>query len=112
MGSVYRVGSVYGTTYHNTAKEADRQRPGGEQPESVDRLDAAGECSLLFAEAVRQEERYFAARLMLQDVCDCFLAEDDEDRRTMEAALKFLRDNPAPAADSAERDGGGRSYGI
>lgn len=110
MSNVYRVGSMYGTNYFNTAKEAVRCKPCGEEPESVERLDAAEECTRLHKSCNDMESDAVTLRRLLRcltDVCsDDVLATDDG-----KAALAYLAKNPAPPADAANRDGG-RSYGV
>ncbi len=110
MSKVYRVGSVYGTTYFNTAKEADRDKPGGEEPESVQRLDAAEECNRLAKDVDEADRTIWALRTLLEDLVH---ACPSDVLRTTEAgrrASKFIKDHPLPSADSCERDGG-RSFG-
>ena len=70
MGNVYRVGSIYGSVYLNTWKEADRCKPGGEEPESVERLDAAEECTRLMKDADDAERTINHLRMLLEDLWD------------------------------------------
>lgn len=111
MSTVYRVGSHHATAYFNTAKDAARYKPGGEEPESVDRLDAADECNDLLTRVEQSERLWNSARLLLEgllDVCPSGVIHGTEAGRR---ASKFIADNPLPAADSSDRDGG-RSYGV
>lgn len=110
MSKVYRVGSLYGTTYHNTAREAARKKPGGEEPESVDRLDAAAECDRLHALAGEWESLFGEARVILIDLVDAL----GSDARLLEPgrrAAAFVASHPLPPATAGDRDGQ-RSYGI
>lgn len=108
MGNVYRVGSMHGTEYFATAREADRCRPGGEEPESVTRLNAATECGRLRDEAERQENLFWAARSLLDELAAWVPSMPDGLARRIDA---FLTANPLPAVTCADRDGQ-RSYGV
>ncbi len=111
MGKVYRVGSLFGIEYFDTAKEADRCKPGGEQPEEVIRLSASGECNRLNRLVDEIEERLHSVRYLLEElltVCDPQTVANTEAGRR---AGKWITDNPLPPADSADRDGQ-RSYGV
>ena len=111
MGKVYRVGGIYGTEYFDTAKEADCCKPGGEEPEEVVRLSAAGECNRLNRMVDETEERLHSVRYLLEEllmVCDPQTVADTEAGRK---AQKYIVDNPLPPATSADRDGQ-RSYGT
>lgn len=110
MSNVYRVGSMYGTVYFNTVREADRCKPGGEEPESVERLDAAEECNRLTQDAEAAERTINGLRMLLEDllgVCPDDVFETPSGQR----ARKFVEDNPLPPATGADRDGQ-RSYGV
>lgn len=111
MSNVYRVGSLYKTEYFNAAKEANRCRPGGEEPESVECVDAAAECNRLERSTEKIEQFGNSARLLLEelrDICpDDVINETEIGRRVS----RFLEENPMPPATSADRDGQ-RSYGT
>ena len=111
MPNVYRVGSIYGTTYFNTAREADRHKPGGEEPEEVIRLDAAGECNRLSRYLDVEEQMSERLRYLLYELAErCepgILSGTDVGRQVQ----KMMRERPIATATAAERDGG-RSYGI
>lgn len=111
MGKVYRVGSLYGTSYFNTLKEANQHKPGGEEPETFDQFDAAEECNRLAKDVSDAERTIHGLRMLLEDlVAACpedLLATSPSGQR----ANKFVTDNPLPPADAADRDGQ-RSYGV
>lgn len=111
MGHVYRVGSMYGTEYFNTAKETDRHKPGGEKPESVRRVDAARECNRLNRLLDETERELNRLRHMLRELLEeCHpngVAETEIGRRVQQ----YFNANPVSPATSADRDGQ-RSYGI
>lgn len=110
MGKVYYVGSIYKEVYFNTAKDCRRCKPGGEEPESVEVLDAAEECNRLMQDVRDAERTITSLRMLLEelrDVCSMDLLEGIFAGRRV---CKFIADNPLPPADSADRDGG-RSYG-
>ena len=111
MGQVYRIGSVYGTQYCGTIKEADRCKPGGEEPETFLRLDAADECNRLNRMLDEAEARINRLRNLLAsllDVCDPLVVAETGAGR---AAQRYVSENPLPPADCADRDGR-RSYGV
>ena len=110
MSNVYRVGSYYETAYFNTGKEADRFKPGGEEPESFERLDAAEECNHLLSEVQEAERTINRLRTLLEelhDACSLEIHHTDIGRRVS----KYIADNPLSPATCSERDGG-RSYGV
>ena len=111
MGKVYRVGGVYGTEYFNTAREADRCKPGGEEPEEVICVDAAGECNRLerYVEAAERFGR--TLRLLLGELRDAYPVELIHGSEIGRRVDKFIAENPLPPADSADREGQ-RSYGV
>jgi hypothetical protein len=111
MSKVYRVESHYGVDYFNTAKEADRHKPGGEEPEEVVRIDGAGERNRLDRPVGENKSRLYHIRHLLEEllaVCDPQTVANTHAGRM---ARKYIDDNPLPPADCAERDGG-RSYGA
>jgi len=111
MPIVYRVGGIFGTEYFGTAREADRYKPGGEEPETFHRIDAAGECNRLNRMVDETERRLDSVRWLLAElleVCDPQTVSGTEAGRKAQA---YIVANPLPRADSSERDGG-RSYGI
>ena len=112
MSHVYRIESIHGdgTEYVNTSREADQCRPGGELPESVTRVDAAGECNRL-ERYVRETERFAqSVRLLLEQLRDECSVEVITGTAIGRKVNQFLADNPLPAATAADRDGQ-RSYG-
>jgi hypothetical protein len=111
MAKVYRVGSLYGTEYFNTVREADRCKPGGELPESVICVDAAGECNRL--ERYMEETERFSqkVRLLLEELRDVCPVEVTHNTEAGRRANKFIVENPLPPATSGDRDGQ-RSYGV
>lgn len=111
MSNIYRVDSLYGIEYFGTSKEADRSRPYGEQPESVQRLNAADECNRLREEADDIERDMNTARLLLAELLDVCPNEIIEQTAAGRNASKFIDEHPMTAATCAERDGD-RSYGI
>jgi hypothetical protein len=110
MGNVYRVDSHYGTEYVNTAREAERCKPGGEEPESVVRVDAAAECNRLERYLEEAERRERSMRLMIEELRDVCPVEVIHGTGIGRQVNKFIANNPLPSADSADRDGQ-RSYG-
>jgi predicted transcriptional regulator len=111
MGNVYRVGSLYGTEYFNTAKDANRFKSGDEHPESIIRLDAAGECNRLERYTEEAERATRTVRWLLEElrnVCPTEIIHETEIGRRVN---KFIAENPLPPADSCDREGE-RSYGI
>ena len=111
MANVYRVGSIYGTEYFNTAKDADKHKPGGEEPESFVRVDAAAECNRL-ERYVEDAERFSSRlRLLLEELRDACPAEVIHGTEVGRRVNKVIAENPLPPATSADRDGQ-RSYGV
>lgn len=110
MAKVYRVESLYGTEYFNTAREADRHKPNGEEPEGVVCLDAAGECNRLERDMESAERSIRGMRLMIEQLRDACPVELIHETQIGSKVNKFIADNPMPPADSADRDGQ-RSYG-
>jgi hypothetical protein len=113
MGKVYRVSSVHGNgvEYFNTARDADRCKPGGEGPESVICADAAGECNRLERYCAEEEKLKWLFRYLLEelrDICPTDVIHGTEIGRRVN---KVIADNPLPPADAANRDGQ-RSYGT
>jgi len=102
MPSIYYVGSHLGSSYFNTAKEADRYKPGGESPESFTRVDAAGECNQLAAQIDDLERELNVVRGMLYRLWT------DNSKEDIEA---YFEANPMATATHADRDGQ-RSYGV
>lgn len=87
-----------------------RCKPGGEEPEMVDKLDAAAECTRLNTLLDEQERKTHRIHHLLSELVDQFPDLPLLSRPTGRAAVKFLEDNPLPPATAADRDGG-RSYG-
>jgi hypothetical protein len=110
VGKVYRVGSVHGTEYCNTAREADRCRPGGEFPESVICLGAAGECNRQERHIVEAERTINRLRILLRDLVSECSWDTIYKTEAGRAAKKFVQEHPLPPEDAADRDGQ-RSYG-
>ncbi len=110
MRHVYRIGSMYGVEYANTAREADRCKPGGEEPESVLRVDAAGECNRQERAIVEAERTICALRMLLEDLRNVCTVEVVHGTEAGRRANKFITDNPLPPATAGDRDGD-RSYG-
>ena len=90
----------------NTAREADRHKPGGEEPESVVCVDAAAECNWLMEEIEKLEATKNTMRNLLENILDSGLA-----CHLYDSVVKVLADNPRSPADSSDRDGQ-RSYGV
>jgi hypothetical protein len=111
MAKVYRIGSPYGTEYTNTAREADRVRPGGEEPESITRVDAAGECNRLDRMIDEAERTIRCLRMLLEDLRNVCPVEVTHKTDAGRRANKFISENPLPPADAADREGQ-RSYGV
>lgn len=111
MSKVYRVGSYYGTEYFGTVKAASSYKPGGEEPESVDCVDAAEECMRLMKDVDDAERSIRGLRMLLEDLVDVCPNEITVKTLAGQRASKFCKDNPLPPADAADRDGG-RSYGT
>lgn len=109
MSKVYRIDSIYETVYVNTAREANRCKPGGEEPESVDCLDAATECNHLQEEIYSIERTVFALRMLLEELHDSLPRHILKELVAGQQLDKFITDNPLPPAGSADRDGQ-RSY--
>ena len=107
MSKVYRVGSIHGTVYLNTAKEVDKCKPGCEEPESVDCVDAAEECNRLLKSEYDSEKALAHVRLLLLDLLNgCSIGTPAHQR-----AMQYFEENPFPPSNAADRDGG-RSYGL
>src|SRR5690348_11403286 len=68
MGKIYRVGSFYETQYFNTAKEADKFKPDGEEPETFVRVDAAAECNRMQRYMEESERLWWRARKLLEEL--------------------------------------------
>lgn len=112
MSKVYRVASIYGIEYCNTAREADRCKPGGESPESVTCVDAAGECNRMEREYQQLEQMYDKVRYMLEELRDvCCPVEAMFKTEIGRQVQSFIKENPLPPATDANRDGQ-RSYGV
>jgi hypothetical protein len=109
MSKVYRIGSMYGTEYVNTAKEANRCKPGGEEPESVERLDAAEECARLAKDVEDAERSINAVQMLLEDLCGVCPPDVLESTEAGKRASKFIKAHPLPPAGDGNRDGQ-RSY--
>lgn len=111
MGKVFKVVSMHGDeVYVGTQKEADRHRFGGDElPEEVEKLDAAEECNRLQKEIDDCLRSIRALRNLLGDLVD-MCPEEVLDTPSGQRAYRFIKANPLPPADSADRDGG-RSYG-
>jgi hypothetical protein len=109
MASVYLVDSIYGSTYVNTSKEANRLRPGGEHPDAIVKKDAAEECNDLFLALAEANDKITSLRYLLNGVCESIPAEVLQKSEAGRLALKYAQENPLPPADAADRDGG-RSY--
>jgi hypothetical protein len=107
MAKVYRVGSYHGTEYVSTLRDADRTKPGGEEPESVERVDAATECNALIESFDEEERRGNVARRLLEEVFDSRIVT----QKLLAKIDAYFAANPMPPADAADRDGQ-RSYGI
>lgn len=89
MKYVYRVGGAHGVEYFDTAKEADRCKPDGEEPEEVTRMSAARECDRLMGLVNHFEEGLFTAQQLLAELlasCD----PDTADTRAGRAAKEYL----------------------
>lgn len=111
MAKVYRVGSLYGTAYFNTFKEASRCKPGGEEPETFECPDAAAECNELLKREYDAEQTVDTLRMLLANLVDVCTNETIRTTDAGRRALKFLDDHPLPPVSSDSRDGG-RSYGV
>lgn len=111
MAKVYRIGSIHGTTYVNTAKEANAEKPGGEEPESVDCVDSAGECNRLNRMVDETERRLDSVRYLLAELMECCPSEILFNTKAGKDAFDYMAANPLSAATSGDRDGG-RSYGT
>lgn len=107
MGKVYLVTSLYGDEYFNTVREVNSHKPGGEEPESVDRLDAAKECNRLLGYADDMELKFWQARSLLDELV---YTADPNSSGVVDRVTAFLEANPLPPATAADRDGE-RSYG-
>lgn len=110
MAKVHRVGSVNAVVYFNTAREADRKKPGGEEPESVTRVDAAAECNRLERYVEEAERRTALLRFLLEELRDVCPVEVIHGTEIGRRVNKLIANDPLPPADSAHRDGQ-RSYG-
>ncbi len=110
MSKVYLVDSLYETVYFNTVKEAGRYKPGNEEPESVERLDAAEECNRLLRDVDDGARTIRALRMLLEDLVNVGHSSDLQGTQAWKRVVKFVEENPLPPADSADRDGQ-RSYG-
>lgn len=108
--NVYRVGSLYGTHYFNTVREANKCRPGGEEPESVDKINAAEECARLDGEIEAADKTISGLRLLLHDLVDSYPNGLPMSSEAWRRVVRFVNENPLPPADSADRDGQ-HSYG-
>jgi hypothetical protein len=110
MGKVYRVGSHYGTEYFNTRREADRCKPGEEEPESFECVDAAGECNRLERMVDETESRLNQLSCMVRELLEVCPPETVDGTEIGRRAQRYCIDNPLPPATCATRDGQ-RSYG-
>lgn len=111
MSFGYRVAGIDDVQYFGTRREAERYKPGGEEPESVDRVDAAAECNRL-ERYVEEAERIRAVfRVVLEALLELCPTEIVYGTDTGKRAVKLLAEYPLPVATSADRDGG-RSYGT
>lgn len=108
---VYRVGSVHGSKYVNTSREAGQCRPGGEEPEIVDALDAAAECERLAKDVDDAERTIDGLRMLLADLVDVCPLDVIQTTEAGKRAARFIEKNPLPPATAAERDGC-RGYGV
>jgi hypothetical protein len=111
MAKVYRISGLSGAAYFNTRREADQFKPGGEEPEGFERLDAAKECNrLLEAEYQSEREVSLLRRLLfgLRDICPTDAMEENDRGRDV---LEYCEANPWPPATASDRDGQ-RSYGV
>lgn len=106
MPFVYRVASLDEVHYFGTRREAERCKPYDEEPESLDRVDAAGECNRLNRMVDDAESRLARVRYMLAELLEACHPDTVADTRAGQEALRYITANPLPPADSAERDGG------
>lgn len=111
MGKVYRIGSIHGTTYVNTVREANAEKPGGEEPESVDCVDSAGECNRLNRMVDETERRLESVRYLLAELMEDCPSDILFNTKAGKAAFDYMAANPLPVVTCADRDGG-RSYGT
>ena len=75
MGQVYRLGGVYGTEYFNSKKAASRCKPGNEEPESFERVDASSECNRLIKLLEETDDRFSRMRCLVEELLDICEAE-------------------------------------
>lgn len=111
MGKVYRIGSMFGTTYVNTAEEARSEKPGGEEPESVIRVDSAGECNRLNRMVDETERRLETVRYLLSELMEDCPSDIFLNTKSGKSAFNYMAANPLPVVTCSDRDGG-RSYGT
>ena len=110
MSKVYRVAGVDSVEYFNTAKETNRCKPGGDEPESVECFDAAAQCNLLDRTIDETERRLNRVRMLLAELIEVCPTAAVFSTRAGKNAFDYLQANPLPPATAGERDGG-RSYG-
>jgi hypothetical protein len=110
VSRVYRISNPCGTEYVGTAREADRCKPGGDEPDSTVAVDAAAECNRLVRYLDETEARLGRVRWMLQELLEACPPQTVAETAIGRRVQQYVADNPMPRADAAHRDGE-RSYG-
>ena len=112
MNRIYRVGSVHGTVYCGTKKEVRTTKLGGEEPDSIEAVDAAHECNWLLDDIEAKEKEILQLRRIVAGLISesggCPSCESSEAYRE---AFAYMKLHPLPPATASDRDGG-RSYGV
>lgn len=111
MATVYKACGLDETVYFNTSREVMRHKFGGDEiPESIERLDAAGECNQLVDEIRQIESQYYRVRMLLDELCG-ICPSDILAKGSGRRAAEFIAAHPMAPATAADREGE-RSYGV